>query len=231
MTGTTRVLVFGGVLIVILSGCFPPGGEIIGTMTPGVDRIPDKLGLFPLLSTPVRSYGKRYRSILHNEATVKVKRRMPDNVVIVPPTGSDLTVTRESQIMTGLVSTRLSTFGFSLKELPVEVLPKSDDSHGDSDDDRRYAISLNLLERLREDYDVRAIIVGSAFFITETGQGMPPEQRVISAHLKVVDIATLDVLGQVNLTYDAYGVDMNTVSELVADELACMAGFVTGEGE
>lgn len=225
-----RGLVRCGLIIVLLAGCFPPGGEIIGTMTAGVDRIPAKLGLYPLLSTPLESYRKRYEHILRHKATLSVKRRMPDNVVIVPPTDSEMIVTRESQIMTGLVSTQLSAFGFSLKELPVEVLSKDNDSTK-KDDDRRYTISINLLERLREEYDLQAIVVGSAFFITEAGRGLPPEQRVVSAHLKVVDITTLDVLGQVNLAYDSYGHDMNTVSELIADELAYMAGLASDEAE
>ncbi|HUV36522.1 MAG TPA: hypothetical protein VMX58_06250 [Patescibacteria group bacterium] len=229
MSGTIKVTILCGMLVVMMTGCFPPGGEIIGTMTAGVDRIPTTLGLYPLLSTPIQAYVGRYSDIVRHRETLAVKRRMPDNVVIVPPAESDLMVTGESQILTGLVSMQLSTFGFSLKELPVEVPATDDDRYGEGDDDHRFVISLNLLERLREDYGVRALVVGSAFFITEMGHGLPPEQRVISAHLKVVDIATLDVLGQVNLTYDAYGVDMNVVSEMIAEELAYMAGLGGGK--
>ncbi len=231
MSKAIRSLVFGGVLVLMIMGCFPMGSKIIGTRAIDVDYIPKKLCLYPLLSTPIGHYGKRYDKIIRSETTSEVERRMPDNVVIVPPADTNLSITRESQIMTGLISTQLTTFGFALKELPVEVLPKDDDSSERIVDESRFVISLNLLEQLREDYDIRAIVIGHAFFITDAGRGMPPEQRVISAHLKVVDIITLDVLGQVNLTYDSYGVDMNLVSELMAEELASMAGLAVGETE
>lgn len=231
MIKAVRSLVFGGVLALMIMGCFPTGSKIIGTRATGVDYIPKKLCFYPLLSTHIGRYGKRYDKIVRSEITSAVERRMPDNVVIVPPAETDLSITRESQIMTGLISTQLTTFGFALKELPVEVLQKGDDSSDRMEDESRFAISLNLLEQLREEYDIQAIVIGHAFFITDSGRSMPPEQRVISAHLKVVDIITLDVLGQVNLTYDSYGVDMNLVSELMAEELAYMAGLVGGEAE
>ena len=227
----TKRIVVGVVVAFVAVGCAPLGGEIIGTLTAGVDTIPATLGLYPLLSTPIRKYSGVYSDIVHHRETLAVKRRMPDNVVIVPPIESELTVTRESQILTGLVSTQLSTFGFSLKEIPVEALPEDEGRYGDTGSDRQYAISINLLERLREEYGIGALIVGSAFFVTEAGRGLPPEQRVVSAHLKVIDIATLDLLGQVNLSYDSYGVDMNVVAEMMAEELAYMAGLVETELE
>lgn len=229
MSKRLRLIVFGGLLAVLITGCFPTGGRIIGTLSTGVDRIPAKLGLYPFLSTPIQTYGKRYDHIMRHKESLSVRRK-PDNVVIVPPAETDLSVTRESQIMTGLISTQLAARGFSLKELPVEVLPRGNDPYAKKEDNR-FVISLNLLEQLRDEYGFKALIVGNAFFITEVGRGLPPEQRVISAHLKVVDITTLDVLGQVNLTYDSYGVDMNDVSEYLAAELAEMAGLGVGEGD
>jgi hypothetical protein len=230
MSVQLRLIVFGVMLAVLVTGCFPPGGKIIGTLSTGIDHIPAKLGLYPFLSTPIQTYGRRYDRIIRHKESLSVRRSMPDNVVIVPPAETDLSITRESQIMTGLISMQLATRGFSLKELPVEVLPQGNDPRTKKEDNR-FVISLNLLEQLREEYDLQALIVGNAFFITEVGRGLPPEQRVISAHLKVVDIATLDVLGQVNLTYDSYGVDMNAVSEYLAEELAVMAGLGGGEGD
>lgn len=206
--------------VLVVAGCIATGANITSTKTAGVDRIPGKIGFYPLLSTPVDRYehypGSRVRALS--------AKRVGENVVITPPVEFKLSMTQESQILTGMISTQLSTHGFSLKELPVEVLPDDDESIT-HESRREFVISLNLLEQLREEYGLQALIIGNAFFLVERRPGFVPEKRVISAHIKIIDIESLDVLAQVNLPYDEYGEEMIPVADAIASELARMAGF------
>jgi hypothetical protein len=213
MIATVKKLTVGLSLLSLVAGCM--GVRVLSSTSDGVDRIPSKIALYPLLSTPVGKPVGRW-----SPATLSVRReKMGDNVVISPPAETDMQITQESQIVTGLISTMLSAVGFSLKELPVEVLPK-----GEKDKSSRFVISVNLLEQLREQYDLRTLVIGTAFFIVDHSYG-PSGRRITSAHLKVIDVETLDVLGQVTVPYSTHGEDLNEVSEKLALALADMAGL------
>ncbi|UCF04283.1 MAG: hypothetical protein JSV33_10050 [bacterium] len=210
-------------LIVVVTGCMPRGAPRIKAGTSaGVDRIPTEIGIFPLLSTPVGRYGRRG---IREAVKMEVRRRAED-IVIVPPTEMELKVTQESQIMTGMLSTDLSAAGFSLKELPVEVAPGWNDPEHPRAKRDAFMISLDLLDEIRDRYGIEALLVGNAFFLAEHYSGLPPERRVTFAHIKVIDIETLDILAQATFPYDSYGDDVEIVTERIALSLAEMAGLV-----
>lgn len=209
MTTTAKMLTIAVLLVSLIAGCM--GARVLSTKSDGVDRIPSKIAFYPLLSTPVATRGGV-------RATLRVQS-LGENVVITPPAETEMRVTQESQIVTGLISTLLSAEGFSLKELPVEVLPKSKKDEGS-----RFVISMNLLDQMREEYDLRTLVIGTVFFITDHSYG-PSAKMITSAHLKVVDIETLDVLGQVTLPYSPQGEDLNMTSEKIALALVEMAGL------
>jgi hypothetical protein len=150
--------------------------------------------------------------------------RRANRAVIVPPTETTLAITQESQILTGLISTSLSRLGFSLKQLPFEVLPVNGDGHRPNERGKTVVISTELLKELRERHDLRALVIGNAFFTIDP-YGGAPQIRITSAHLKIVDIVTLDLLGQVSLPYQPDGDDLNDAAERIALALGRMAGF------
>jgi hypothetical protein len=209
--------------LVALTGCMSGGPPRIKAGTSvGVERIPTEIGLFPLLSTPVSRYDHRR---IRTAVKIDVRRRAED-IVIVPPTEMDLRITQESQIMTGMLSTDLSAAGFSLKELPVEVVPGWNDPDRPRAKRDAFMLSLDLLDELRDRYGIKALLVGNAFFLTEHYSGVPPERRVTFAHIKIIDIETLDILAQATFPYDSYGDDVEIVAESIALSLAEMADLV-----
>ncbi len=219
METSPKRLVMGLSLLLIAAGCIATKVDLVSTKAEGVERIPEKVGLYPLFSTPVGRSGVK---VMHRPLSLK---RYEGNVVITPPTETELLITQESQIMTGLISTQLASAGFSLKELPVEVLPENNDDSSQDGVHGKFAISLNLLHSLRENYGLEALVIGNVFFVVEMQPGAPPEKRIVSAHLRIIDIQSLDVLGQVSLPYDAHGQDMNKVADEMALALAEMAGL------
>ena len=129
------------------------------------------------------------------------------------------TVTPQSQMLTGLLSSELAYYGFDLKELPVEI---PDDDQTDETNKNVFFISLDLLERLREEYGVEAILIGNVMM-----KYVPRYSRtlVTAAYLKLVDIETLDVLCQVHLLSEDYGEDIDKAANALASELALEAGL------
>lgn len=199
-------------LLPLVAGCLAMGGKVTSVKSPGVDLIPVEIGFYPLLSTTPFDDHRPWGAVKSLDTRASEK-----GIYIMPPAESDLALTRESQIMTGLLSTELSIHGFHLKELPVEQV--SDPNA----DDKGFVLSLDLLHRLREGYNVKAVLVGNAFFVSTHRGGLSDQMSVASAHLKVIDSETLDVLGQVNMAYDADGVDMNDVAATMALSLAELA--------
>ena len=211
MKGRPVVLVL---LFLLVSGCFTLGGKLTTIRSPGVERIPTTICVHPILSSPM---GRR----IITQRELKVSRQ-DDRVYIAPPAEVRLSVTPQSQMLTGLLSSELAYFGFELKELPVEI---PEDSEAD-ETKNIFFISLDLLKSLREDYGVEAILVGNAMM-----NYVPRNSRtlVTAAYLKLVDIETLDVLCQVHLLSEDYGENLDEAARALASELALEAGLARVE--
>lgn len=201
-------------MIDLTAGCLSSGGRLVPTISPDVKQIPKTIGFYPMLSSPVGRRGGKIRVM---------SSAIDKEVYIVPPTDSKLSVTSFSRMMTDLISKDLLYYGFDLRELPVEI---PDDGSGDDDNDKTFAISLELLKYLQENYSVQAILMGNAYF---SGGHATSYVEVHFAHLKLVDIKTLKVLCQIDMTYSDYGLDIDVVAEAMAEELALMAGLATEE--
>ncbi len=145
------------------------------------------------------------------------------NVYLAPPTKPQMLVTPSSQMLTGELMVQMVQLGFDLRELPYEIKEADGSSRRDS-----YVISLDLLDELRHQHGLEAIIVGNVYFLPSANYNSR-EKRVSVAYLKVIDTKTLEVLCQVNMPYQEYGREMNRLAESMARELAVMAGLVEQE--
>jgi hypothetical protein len=197
-------------LFLLLVGCANLGGKLTSIRSPGVDRIPTTICVHPLLSSPAR---KRY--LVKDELFISRER---NRVYIAPPAEVSLTITPQSQIFTGLLSSELAYYGFDLKEIPVEV---PDDTEA-GERENVFFISLDLLKRLREEYGIEAILVGNVMmdYVPRYSKTL-----VTAVYLKLVDIETLDILCQVHLLSEDYGEDMDKAADALASELALEAGI------
>ena len=211
----------------LILGCdtLPARINLVAVKSNGVEHIPLKLGIFPFLSTPIQGSGTgtAYSFYSAGEGSLKSATsvsKMGDNVAITPAADTDLLVTQESQIMTDMLSTDLSSYGFTLKQLPVEM---QTDKNTDPNKRKGFFISMNLLNDLRSNYGIEAIALCDAFFILKYNYGASAEKRVVSAHVKIIDTKTLDVLAQVNLPYLADGFNLNDTSAGMADSIARLA--------
>ena len=77
-------------------------------------------------------------------------------------------------MMTDLISKDMLYYGFDLRELPVEI---PENSSSDDSNDKTFSISLELLEYLREEYNVHAIMIGNALFSMN-----PYSSNVVEVH-------------------------------------------------
>jgi len=209
-----RAVLFLFVLL-LLVGCANLGGKLTTIRSPGVERIPTTICVHPLLSSPTR---RRY---IPRDEVVLSRRR--ERIYIASPTEVRLSVTPQSQMFTGLLSSELAYYGFDLKELPVEIPDEAEsaDSSGNV-----FFISLDLLKRLKEEYGVEAILIGNVMM-----EYAPRYSRtlVTAAYLKLVDIETLDVLCQVHLLSEDYGEELADAAGALASELALEAGIARVE--
>jgi hypothetical protein len=199
-----------------LPGCFQSGVRVNSTLSPSVEQIPTVVGIYPLLSSPVRPHGSLELSMRKLTSSGVDERE----AYIVPPTETKLVLTQQSQIMTDLLSAELASGGFTLKQLPVE-LRDGDDKNGDGNGEV-FVMSLSLLNHLQENYDLGAVVLGNVFFVTD------PYDRTVQvsvAYLKVVDVQTLDVLAQITGIYDKPGESIGAVANSMAAELTAMAGL------
>jgi len=182
--------------------------------------IPTVLGVFPILSSL-----EVQRGYPHPPRFEKFN----DRIIVTPPAEMTMGVTPESRMLSNALTVALQQRGFSLKELPVEQL------EGDNRDDGadrvvpRYGISLELLDRLRTEFGLPAIVVGDAYFLHRYGAGGAPSIEVVAAHLRVIDTMTLEIIAQVEMPYDASGASMRSVSQEMADEMARMAALVSAD--
>jgi hypothetical protein len=205
-----RAIVFSFAFLLIV-GCANLGGKLTTIRSPGVERIPTTICIHPLLSSPVR---RRY---IQRDDMVVTRER--GRVYIASPTEVRLSVTPQSQMFTGLLSSELAYYGFDLKELPVEI---PDESEAGETKSNIFFISLDLLKRLKEEYGIEAILIGNVMM-----DYAPRYSRtlVTAAYLKLVDIESLDVLCQVHLLSEDYGEDMDRAADALASELALEAGL------
>lgn len=207
-TGFRNTLALVLLLAAVGPACAPtPGVRTVPSA--GVERIPADIAVHALLGNATRTSFHRAIDPLADRAQRRVH--------LVPPTESELAVTPASQMLTGELTARLLHHGFTLRELPCEVL-EDQGPHGRD----AYVISLDLLEDLRERHGLEAVLVGNAFFAGGIGGG-PRGLRVVAAYLKLVDTRTLEVLCQVSLPYEEYGRELHEVADVLARDLAALA--------
>ncbi len=196
----------------ILGGCLATGAErrLITTPAPGARLVPRTVAVHPLLSTVPAAPGSRIVAPLTAE-------RRSGEVVLQPPARSELLVTGPSQMLTDLFEAELSYAGFRLKALPVQPEPIAEGQP------EAFGIGLDLLARLRREFGLQAVVVGNAHFTTDPAT--PGSQHVAAAFLRVIDIASLDVLAHVALE-PGPGLEMSDVAAVLAGEMARLAGAV-----
>jgi hypothetical protein len=208
-----HILCISLILSAALAGCAATGGHVTTTRPPGAARIPVTVGLYPLLTTEV---AKAHRGELR--VLDMFEDRGHDQIYITAPAESKLVVTLQSQMMSDILEAELSYTGFKLKQLPVGT-PVGEDS-----DEKKFVVSLELLETMREDYGLRAVLIGNVYFGQDRYQ--PGKMLVRAAHVKVVDAATLDVLCHISLAYDeGYFATIEEASQEIAAELGAQAGL------
>ncbi len=177
-------------------------------MSPGVERLPETIAIYPLLSSSMPRPVPERRL----EPAAPSKPENEKRMNIVPPAESKLVVTMQSEMLTSQLSAELARRGFSIKEIPVEV-PENGEER-----DNTFFMSLASLQHLREAYGLEAVIVGNAYFVPDKVDMM--RFNVASVFLRVVDTETLDVLCHLTLNDQYYGESVDVVARVLADKLA-----------
>ena len=204
-----KVTSIGIVFALAFLGCAtPPAMESI--RTPGAKNIPLGMVLHPLLSTQTE------RGWMRGSFALDSQNR--ESIYIMPPAKTTMQVTERSERLTNMLNIELSRRGFKLRELPVEATPAREQN--------TFAVSLALLDELRERNDVHAILIGNAFF---TGQYN--DSYVTDMYVKVVNVETLEVMCQIIVDHHTNGWSMPDVVNEVADELAFNAGLEVEQEE
>ena len=203
--------------VAFLGGCLTTSSRMLTTQSPGVERIPTVIALFPLLTAE----GPYHRG--HWETGL---RRSEQNVYIVPPAETNLIVSFDSQMMTNFLAAELSYRGFTLKELPVTA---STGGVGGAQADATFSVSLDQLDRLYAEFGLDGLLIGNVAFMTDPTR--PYEKKVRSIYLKLVDVKTLDVLCHFALPASQSGDDMGSVVTAVANEMARLAHLQVQEAE
>ena len=205
------VFAFAGLLL----GCADTGGKITTTRSPDAKQIPSNIGVYPLLTAE----SKRERGLVPVPQALGTEVR-EDRIYIQPPAEAKLVVTLQSQRMSDLLAAELSYRGFGMKQLPVGV---PEDHYGEGKGNSSFFISLELLNHLRAEYGLQAVLMGNVYFVVD--RYAPTEPRIKAAYLKLVDIESLDVLCHVSVAHDDDGSDMERTIQEIAIELARMANL------
>jgi hypothetical protein len=205
-------------LAAIACGCASMDERVVVTPAAGVERIPTKIAVYPLLTAEAAQVIRqpRYFPMTTNAAD--------DRLYIVAPAETKLVSTMQSQLLTSLLSARLSGKGFTLKELPVEAPPEQSEK-----DKSSFFVSLETLRYLREDYGLEAILVGNVYFVADGRD--PTVIWVRAAYLRLVDTATLDVLCHVSISDRYRGESMESAAQALALALAKEAKLVSAESK
>lgn len=197
-----------GLALLLAASCAPQSARVVTTSSPGVERIPTAIALHPLLTAPTEK-PLGYRALRSAERGREL--------YLTPPAASELTVTLQSQLMTDLLSAELAYRGFALKELPFEAVDTGGDAKG------TFAVSLDLLEALRAETGLEAILVGNVYLARD--RYAANGYAVRAAHCKLVDIETLDILCHISIPPSDPGGDMTAAVETMAAEMARLAGL------
>jgi hypothetical protein len=207
----------------LMCGCASMDERVVVTPAAGVEKIPTKIAVYPLLTAEaVKIIAQpRYSPMTTGAAST---RASDDRLYIVAPAETKLVSTMQSQLMTSLLSAQLSDNGFTLKELPVEAPAEQSEK-----DQNTFFVSLETLKRLREDYGLEAILVGNVYFVADEHD--PTIILVRAAYLRLVDTATLDVLCHVSISDKYRGDSMEGAAQILARALAQEAKLVSAEQE
>ncbi len=208
------------VLVLILMVCGCATYEDRATVTPveGVDRLPTKIAVYPLLTAETVQSIERPRYYPATTAAAD------DRLYIVAPAETKLVSTMHSQLLTGMLAAQLSKRGFTLKELPVEVPADQSENEKTS-----FFVSLETLRRLREDYGLEGILVGNVYFVADDRDRSVI--RVKAVYLRLVDTGTLDVLCHVWIPDSYAGESMEEAAQSLAFSLAREAKLVSAQSE
>lgn len=206
-------------LAAIACGCASMDERVIVTPTAGVERIPTKIAVYPLLTAEAAQIIRqpRYPQMTTSAAST---RAADDRMYIVAPAETKLMSTMQSQLLTSLLSARLSGQGFTLKELPVEAPSEQSEK-----DQNNFFVSLETLKYLRESYGLEAILVGNVYFVADERD--PTVIWVRAAYLRLVDTGTLDVLCHVSISDRYRGESMESAAQALALALAKQARLVS----
>jgi hypothetical protein len=210
--------------LVMLSGCPRTGTRVLVTPGAGYDTVPRTVAVYPMLSTeflqPMQAPVRR------DDIRVYPQRRGEggddkEGIYIAPPTESKLLVTGHSQLFSDLLAADLAYHGFTIKQLPVEA---SVGNGGNDDDGQRFYVSMELLDRLRDEFGLEAVLLGNVYFERAYPDA---DLDVTTAYIKVVDVKTLDIVCQVSITNEFAGIDIEEAVERLATELAGAGGPVS----
>jgi hypothetical protein len=223
------LICFGALITIaiMLTGCAGPLSDLKCIKSENVDYIPKEIALYPILSAPVDTRDADYLQNLSDDPSRygSTVEKYGEGVIIAPPANSQLSVTPESHMMTASLSAELSIHGFSLSQLPVQVPQIGEEEYIESIPEGSFFLTIDMLQSLNETNNLKAIIIGDVFFRNVYGRDGYHEMRITFAHLKVVDIASLEILGQIYFPYDKIGVSFNPATEKIASQLADLAGL------
>jgi len=205
MSVVRRLLSF---VLVSLLGCAHASPQMRSVRTPGIEKIPLGIVLHPLFSTERKS---GYESATEGSVSESSDH---DRMYIHPPTETSLMVTGPSERLTGLISMELMSRGFRLRDLPVQAPVEGENV---------FAVSLSVLDELRERQNVKAILIGNAFF--DPRYRNSADERVTDLYLKLVDVQSLEVMYQLVLPHQMDGWSMDEIARAVADQLAIEANL------
>jgi hypothetical protein len=200
----------------ITCGCASYEDRVTVTPVEGVERLPTKIAVYPLLTAEMVQSTAPPRYYPATTAAAD------DRLYIVAPAETKLVSTMHSQLLTGMLAAQLSKRGFTMKELPVEAPVEQSENV-----DTRFFVSLETLKHLREDYGLEGILVGNVYFVADDRDRTVI--RVKAVYLRLVDTGTLDVLCHVWIPESYAGESMEEAAQSLAFSLAREAKLVSAK--
>jgi len=195
-------------------GCATIDERVAITPAAGVEKIPTKIAVYPLLTS------EAVQAVRQPRYTPMTTSAADDRMYIVAPAETKLASTIQSQLLTSLLSAQLSGKGFILKELPVEAPAEQPERDRNS-----FFVSLETLRHLRENYGVEAILLGNVYFVADERD--PTVIWVRAAYLRLVDTGTLDVICHASIFDEYQEESMEDVARSLALALAKQAKLVS----
>ncbi len=201
-------------LMATVCGCFTSQERVTVTPVEGVERLPTRIAVYPLLTAEWVQTTERPKYFPATTASAD------DRLYIVAPAETKLVSTMHSQLLTAMLAAQLSKRGFTLKELPVEAPSDRAENEGTS-----FFVSLETLKHLREDYGLEGILVGNVYLAPDDRDRSVI--RVKAVYLRLVDTATLDVLCHVWIPDSYAGESMEEAAQSLAFSLAREAKLIS----